>query len=136
VNPAGLQPVRDRVPANGNTSIHASRGPLFGISGDDTRPPLNNSGVSPDRTIQRKSPIVNIKLSYITPLLVVGAASVAITSAPIAAAGPASFQPSCTQNGMGSECQSAGNAEINDSPPPVSYNPYGVKPWLGLLATR
>ncbi len=83
---------------------------------------------------------MNIKLSHITPLLVAGAAAVAITAAPIAAGAPAPAltpaQPSCTQNGMGSECQSAGNAELNDSPPPVSFNPYGVKPWLGVLATR
>jgi hypothetical protein len=60
--------------------------------------------------------------------------SVAIIVAPIAAAAapaaPAAVQQSCGQSGSGTICQSPGNAQINDSPPPVSYYPYGGEAFL------
>ena len=67
---------------------------------------------------------MGIKLNYIAPLLAAGAAAVAITAAPIAAA--ATSQPSCA----GNVCQSPGNVQINDSPPPVSFYPYGGDAFL------
>jgi hypothetical protein len=66
-----------------------------------------------------------IKLSHIAPLLVAGAAAAAIAAAPIAAADPGALQQSCTQTVSGSECESPGNVEINDTPPPMNYDPYG-----------
>jgi hypothetical protein len=75
-----------------------------------------------------------MKLSYVTSLLGAAAAGVAIIVAPIAAAAapaaPAAVQQSCGQSGSGTICQSPGNAQINDSPPPVSYYPYGGEAFL------
>jgi hypothetical protein len=77
---------------------------------------------------------MRMKLSYVTPLLGAAAAGVAIIVAPIAAAAapaaPAAVQQSCGQSGSGTICQSPGNAQINDSPPPVSYYPYGGEAFL------
>jgi hypothetical protein len=77
---------------------------------------------------------MRMKLSYMTPLLGAAAAGIAITVAPIAAAaapaGPGSAQQSCSPDGSGTVCQSPGNAEINDSPPPVSFYPYGGDAFL------
>jgi hypothetical protein len=67
---------------------------------------------------------MRIKLTRIAPLLAAGAAAVAITAAPIAAA--ATPQPSCA----GNVCQSPGNVQINDAPPPVSFYPYGGEAFL------
>ena len=68
---------------------------------------------------------MRFKLSYIAPLLAAGAAAAAIAAAPIAAADPGAVQQSCTESVSGSECQSPGNVEINDTPPPMAYDPYG-----------
>ena len=77
------------------------------------------------------------KLSLITPLLALaGVAVVAVTAAPIAAAAPAQApvnppaQQSCATSGPGTVCQSPGNAQINDAPPPVSFYPYGGEAFL------
>ncbi|MDT5362325.1 MAG: hypothetical protein QOC69_4087 [Mycobacterium sp.] len=67
---------------------------------------------------------MRIKLTRIAPLLAAGAAAVAITAAPIAAA--ATPQQSCA----GNVCQSPGNVQINDAPPPVSFYPYGGEAFL------
>jgi hypothetical protein len=76
---------------------------------------------------------MHIKLSYIAPLFAAGAAAAAIAAAPIAAAdpgpGPAIAQ-SCSGTDSGTVCQSPGNVELNDSPPPVSYDPYGGEGFL------
>jgi hypothetical protein len=82
------------------------------------------------------------ELTYVTTLLAVGAAAVAITCAPIAGAAPASTQPTtsatassassdaaapqqCTSlGGTQSVCQSPGNAQVFDAPPQVDYYPY------------
>ena len=59
-----------------------------------------------------------------------GAAGGAITAAPFAAApprgaaDPGAVQTACSF-GPGSECITPGNAQINDSPPPVGFDPYG-----------
>ena len=67
---------------------------------------------------------------FITPLLVAGAAAVAIVAAPTAAAAtandPGAGAPSCTYVGgqfQDNQCQTPGNAQINDSLPPVQPMP-------------
>jgi hypothetical protein len=67
---------------------------------------------------------MRIKLTYIAPLLAAGAAAVAIAAAPMAAA--AATGQTCS----GNICQSPGNVQINNVPPPVSYHPYGDMPFL------
>src|ERR1700730_13868458 len=80
----------------------------------------------------RRSTTVRIKVNYIAPLLAAGAAAVAITAAPIAAAAPApaAAQGACDGGGSGSICGTPGTVGINDSPPPVSYDPYGGEGFL------
>jgi len=68
---------------------------------------------------------MSMKLRYIAPLLAAGAAAAAIAAAPIAAADPGAVQQSCTESVSGSECQSPGNVQLNDTPPPIDYYPYG-----------
>ena len=68
---------------------------------------------------------MSIKLNYIAPLLAAGAAALAITVAPIAAAASTPTKGACDAGVTGSICETPGNVEINDSPPPVSYDPYG-----------
>jgi hypothetical protein len=70
--------------------------------------------------------------------LLLGAAAVAagLASAPGAAAdpnpGPNQPQESCDAAGASSTvCQSPGDVEINDAPPPVAFYPYGGE--AGLL---
>jgi hypothetical protein len=72
---------------------------------------------------------VRMKLNHIAPLLAAGAAAVAIAAAPIAAAAPSTV-PSCGASGAGTICQSPGNVQINDSPPPVQFYPYGGEAFL------
>ena len=51
------------------------------------------------------------------------AAPMAATAA--AASGQSQDQQSCVTMGAGqSQCESPGNAQINDAPPPVDYFPY------------
>jgi hypothetical protein len=74
---------------------------------------------------------MRIKMNYITPLLAAGAAAVAIAAAPTAAAANLhnpgeDLLPSCTYVGGGfydNQCQTPGNAQLNDNPPYVP-NPY------------
>ena len=74
---------------------------------------------------------MRIGLNYIAPLLTAGAAAVAIAAAPIAAAAPTAtgdpgqVQQSCAAlGGTQSQCQTPGNAQVNDAPPQVDYFPY------------
>ena len=84
---------------------------------------------------------MRIPTSYMTTLLTAGAAAIAIAVAPMATAAPTTptpaptpMQRSCSAAGEGSECQSPGNVEIQDSPPPVGFSPYGgYGPALGIL---
>jgi hypothetical protein len=69
------------------------------------------------------------KMNWIAPLLTAGAAAVAIAAAPIAAAAPTTGQ-SCNASGAGTICQSPGNVQINDAPPPVQFYPYGGEAFL------
>ena len=65
---------------------------------------------------------MRIKLTYVTPLAA-AAAAVAIAAAPAAAAANG-------QTCSGNICQSPGNVQINNAPPPVTYYPYGNMPFL------
>jgi hypothetical protein len=76
---------------------------------------------------------MHIKLNYIAPLFAAGAAAVAIAAAPIAAAAPtpgAAITQSCSGSASGTECQSPGNVQLDDSPPGVGYYPYGGDAFL------
>ncbi|ORA34475.1 hypothetical protein [Mycobacterium aquaticum] len=74
------------------------------------------------------------RLTYIAPLIGAAAAAAAILAAPIAAAAPGSaagpLQQTCASSGSGSVCQSPGNVQINDAPPPVQFYPYGGEAFL------
>jgi hypothetical protein len=86
------------------------------------------------------------KLCYLTPLLAAVAAAV-IATAPTAAADAAPTQPTAiataptavdpTQSicmslgGSKTQCQTPGNVQINDSPPPVHYKPQWNDRYLG-----
>jgi hypothetical protein len=75
---------------------------------------------------------MRIKLIYMTPLLGAAAAA-AIIAAPIASAADtasATPQQSCGQSGAGTVCQSPGNVQINDAPPPAQFYPYGGDAFL------
>jgi hypothetical protein len=105
----------------------------MGVSGDDMSSRIGNSGTRTDTNDYQRSATMRIKLSYMTPLLGAAAAAVAIVVAPVAAAapaGPGAIQESCGPSGSGTVCQSPGNAEINDSPPPVNFYPYGGDAFL------
>jgi hypothetical protein len=74
---------------------------------------------------------MRIKLNYLTPLLVAGAAAAAIAAAPTAAA--AADPQSCSYTGSGfsnNQCQTPGNVQINDSPPPVQAGMGGYGPFF------
>jgi len=59
---------------------------------------------------------MRINLIHIAPLLAAGAAAVAISAAPPAAAAPIPAEKICTESVSGSQCESAGNVEINNTP--------------------
>jgi hypothetical protein len=59
---------------------------------------------------------MTIKIRYIVPLLMAGAAAAAITAAPGASA--ASVR-TCTDGGASIKCHSPGNVEIHAEPPRV-----------------
>jgi hypothetical protein len=78
---------------------------------------------------------MGIKLGYFTPILGAAAVAAAISAAPIASAAPdtqapAQTQPSCAGSASGTVCQSPGNVQINDAPPPVQFYPYGGEAFL------
>jgi hypothetical protein len=64
---------------------------------------------------------MGIKMNYITPLLAAGAVAAAIAAAPVAEA---------AQSCSGNVCQSPGNVQVNDAPPPVQFFPYGGEAFL------
>jgi hypothetical protein len=66
---------------------------------------------------------MRIRMNYITPLLVAGAAAAAIAAAP-AAASPAA----CVTAGGPTQCQTPGNVAINTAPSPQSGR---VDPYIG-----
>ena len=69
-----------------------------------------------------------IKLRYVTPMLASVAAAVAIAAAPVASAAPsaspATPQQACAGSSAGTVCQSPGNVQIDDAPPPDQFDPY------------
>ncbi|MBJ7339133.1 hypothetical protein [Mycolicibacterium sp.] len=73
---------------------------------------------------------MRITLKFLTPVAAAGACAIAVAAAPIALADPATApappQPhqACTSLG-GNVCQSPGDVQINDAPPPVQFYPYG-----------
>ncbi|MCW2558059.1 MAG: hypothetical protein JWP55_2023 [Mycobacterium sp.] len=79
---------------------------------------------------------MRIKLGYLAPVIGAAAVAAAISAAPIAsAAGPdtqasGQQQQSCGGSGSGTICQSPGNVQINDAPPPVQFYPYGGEAFL------
>lgn len=69
---------------------------------------------------------MRIRWTSVTGLVAVGTAAAAIAVAPIAAADDSNpAAQTCYQNGAGTQCQSWGNAQLNDAPPPVQFYPYG-----------
>ncbi|HEX7426503.1 MAG TPA: hypothetical protein VF328_05895, partial [Mycobacterium sp.] len=67
-----------------------------------------------DTTDYQRNVTVQMKLSYMTPLLGAAAAAVAIIGAPIAAAAPSGPPAqSCGVSGARTICQSPGNVQIN-----------------------
>jgi hypothetical protein len=78
---------------------------------------------------------MHIKLGYVATTLGAAAVAAAICAAPIASADPAPQVPqqqqqSCGGSGSGTICQSPGNVQINDAPPPVQFYPYGGEAFL------
>ncbi|WP_101950187.1 hypothetical protein [Mycobacterium sp. 3519A] len=68
------------------------------------------------------------KLTYVTPVLGAAAVAAAIFAAPIASA--ATVSDDCADTGGGTVCQSPGNVQIDATPAPLSYNPYGDEAFL------
>ena len=103
----------------------------MGVSRGDAGSPMGDSELqSRLGLIHQGEPVMRIRTPYITTLLTAGAAAIAIAAAPMATAAlttaaPTPMQKSCSTASGGSECQSPGNVEIYDSPPPVSFEPYG-----------
>ena len=63
---------------------------------------------------------------HLTTLVGAAAVAAAIAWAPLAAAEPDQPQESCeTAAHSSTVCQTPGNVEINDAPPPVDFYPYG-----------
>src|SRR5690349_20836739 len=65
---------------------------------------------------------------FIAPMLAAGAAAAAIVAAPIASA--ATVSQDCGSTGGGTVCQSPGNVQIDATPGPLSYDPYGGDEFL------
>jgi hypothetical protein len=73
---------------------------------------------------------MQVKLNHIAPRLAAWAAVVATVAAPTAAAAPTPLQKTCVASGAATTCQSPGNVEVTDTPPVVSFYPYGNMPYL------
>jgi hypothetical protein len=71
---------------------------------------------------------MGVKFTHLAPLLAAGAAAVMI-AAPIASA-ESTTQQSCNETVSGSVCESPGNVELNDTPGPMNFQPYGEDGWL------
>jgi hypothetical protein len=95
----------------------------MGVSRDDTSSSASDPEMSTGHRQHQRKNIMRIKLNYVAPLLGAGAVAAAIAAAPIAAADTGM---SCA----GNVCQSPGNVQINDNPPPVGFYPYGGEGFL------
>lgn len=72
---------------------------------------------------------MQIGLKHIAPMLGAAAVSAAIAGAPVAGADPDQTQESCTNpEATSTVCQSPGDVEITDAPPPRTFYPYGSPP--------
>jgi hypothetical protein len=67
----------------------------------------------------RRRTVIMIIRTVIAQVLAAGAGVAAIAVAPVAQAAPSG--PSCVSTGTASVCQTAGNAQISATPPPVDY---------------
>jgi hypothetical protein len=77
------------------------------------------------------------RLTYFAALFGATAAAVAFLAAPVAAADPGQSCYANRASGPGTMCESPGNAQINDAPPPVAFLPYGGNgPALGITDGR
>jgi hypothetical protein len=109
---------------------------VTGVSGDAADLLRRNPEGTATCSLPIKECTMRLRLTFVAPLLVAGAAVVAVTAAPVAAAAPAQTpvnspaQQSCSTSGPGSVCQSPGDVQINDAPPPVSFYPYGGEAFL------
>jgi hypothetical protein len=66
---------------------------------------------------------------HLATLVGTAALAVSIAWAPLAAAEPNQPEESCQTAGQSSTvCQSPGDVEIKDAPPPVTFYPYGSPP--------
>src|SRR6476620_3792948 len=68
------------------------------------------------------------KFALIAPALAAGAAAAAIIAAPIASA--STISQDCDSTGGGTVCQSPGNVQIDATPGPASFEPYGDEGFL------
>lgn len=78
---------------------------------------------------------MRIGFAGLAPMLGAAMVAAAICAAPTAAAAtgasaPAQTQQSCAGSGAGTTCQSPGNVQINDAPPPAQFYPYGGEAFL------
>ena len=66
---------------------------------------------------------------HLVPLMGAAAIAASIAWAPLAAAAPNQPNEICRAPGQGSTvCESPGDVEIKDTPPPVTFFPYGSPP--------
>ena len=77
-----------------------------------------------------KEDAMRTKLTYVAPVLGAAAVTAALLASPIASAAtgtqaPAPQQQSCAASGSATVCQSPGNVQVNDAPPPAQFYPYG-----------
>ena len=80
---------------------------------------------------------MQIRLKNLTLMLAIGAAAAAIATAPAALAAPTAAgnppqaQESCIDLSSGSQCQSPGNVQLNDSPAGPIFPNSGDYPYNG-----
>jgi hypothetical protein len=90
------------------------------VSANDMWPPEGDSG--------RRNAQATIKEYHHANETELHDTALAIIAAPIASA--ADTGQSCGQSGTGTVCESPGNVQINDTPPPVGFYPYGGDAFL------
>ena len=73
-----------------------------------------------------------MRITHVTiaPLLAAAAVGAVVATAPIAAAADVGAPQTCSSITNASRCQSPGNVQINASPPPVQFHPYGGLKYL------
>ncbi len=76
---------------------------------------FSDTGTGTQYDLSQKGIIMSIKLRYLTPFLIAGAAATAIAAAPAASAATVG-SPTCRDAGNASVCQKQGHASISVSP--------------------